>query len=78
MLYALIDGNVKPSKQLKLGLVMKKLTSSRKVVEILNRYGHPAIYHTIEEIENELTLNFTTQMQLTPYGMQLILYWGCI
>ena len=71
MLYALTDGNVKPSKQLKLGLVMKKLTSRRKVVEILNRYGHSASYHTIEEIENELTLNSTTQMQLTPYGMQL-------
>ena len=70
-IYALTDGNVKPSKQLKLGLVMKKLTSSRKVVEILNRYGHSASYHTIEEIENELTLNSTTQMQLTPYGMQL-------
>ena len=44
-IYALTDGNVKPSKQLKLGLVIKKLTSSRNVVEIFNRYGHSASYN---------------------------------
>ena len=59
------------SKHLKLGLAVKKLTSSRKVLEILNTCGHTPSYHTIEEIENELTLNATTSTQLMPFGMKL-------
>ena len=56
---------------MKLGLAIKKLTSSRTVLEILNRCGHTLSYHTIEEIENELTLNATTSTQLTPFSTKL-------
>ena len=38
---------------------------------MLNRCGHVPSYHTIEEIENELTLNATSSTQLTPFGMQM-------
>ena len=34
---------------------MKSLTGSRKVIEILNRFGHCISYHAVEEIETELT-----------------------
>ena len=67
-IYTVTDERYKPSKHLKLRLAVKKLTSSRKVLEILNRSGHTPSYHTIEEIENELTLNATTSTQLTLVG----------
>ena len=37
VVYAVTPGHPKPAKQLKFGLAMKKLTSSRK--EIFNRFG---------------------------------------
>ena len=70
-MYALTSGHSKPAKQLKLGLAMKKLTSSRKVLEILNRFGHTPGYHVIEELETELTFNATKNALMTPHGMTL-------
>ena len=54
IIFAASSGFKLPSKHLKLGVVLKSLTGSRKVVEILNRYGHCANYHGVEEIETEL------------------------
>ena len=36
-----------PSKHLKLRVALKSLTGSRKFVEMLNRYGHCANFHTV-------------------------------
>lgn len=43
LIYIVTKGRVKPSKHLTLGLSMKSMTSSRKVLTILNRYGHTTI-----------------------------------
>ena len=45
------SGRKKPRKHLELGINLKSLTGSRKVLEIMNRLGHCASYHTIEELE---------------------------
>ena len=42
-----------------LGIALKSLTGSQKVVEIMNRLGHCISYHTIEEIETEATFEST-------------------
>lgn len=55
VIYCTTNGRIKPSKQMELGLVMKSLTGSRKVLNILNRLGHTASYSVIEELETELT-----------------------
>ena len=52
----------KTSKQLISGLAMESLTGFRRVIEILNRLGHTASYHTIEELETEL--NFFKQQKV--------------
>ena len=48
---------------------LKSLTSSRKVVEILNRYGYYINYHASEEISTDLTLNATEMPTETPNGI---------
>ena len=58
-----------PSKHLKLGVALKSLTGSRKVIGILNRYGHCANYHAVEQIKKELTFNGTEIQMETPNGM---------
>ena len=39
--------------QVKLGIVLRSLTDSRKLTKILNRYEHCANYHAVEDIETE-------------------------
>ena len=38
-----------------LGMGMKSIAGSRKVIEILNRMGHSISYNTVEELETKLT-----------------------
>ena len=70
-MFAVTCGRKKPAKHLKLGLVMKSMTGSKKVVEMLNRYGHCVSYTTTEEIETELTFSVTTASKISPQDMQL-------
>ena len=71
LVYIVTGGNKKPKEQLMLGLALKKLTSSRKVIEILNRLGHCISYTAIEELETELTMQLNDDDRATPYGMKL-------
>ena len=47
------------------------LTCSRRAIEILKRLGHTASYHTIKELETELTLQATESGNCTSTGMSL-------
>ena len=48
---------------------MKSLTGSRKVIEYLNKLRHCVSYHTVEEIETEMTFEANKEGALTPHGM---------
>ena len=63
-------GIKKPSKHLQLGLAIKSLTGSQKVVEILNRMGHCFSYSTVEELETELNFEANKNSKETPFGMK--------
>ena len=65
-LFCVSKGKIKPSKHLCMGLGMKSLTGSRKVIEILNRLGHSICYHTAETIETELASNVSEKDKLIP------------
>ena len=60
----------KTSKQLISGLAMKSLTGFRRFIEILNRLGHTACYHTIEKLETELNF-FKQQKVVTVLPLEL-------
>ena len=47
VIFATTRGRIKPGKHLCLGLGFKSLTGSRRVLEILNRFGHSVSYHTV-------------------------------
>ena len=57
---------LKPTKHLCLGLGMKSLTGSRKVVEILNRFGHSVSYNVAEGIEIEVASSISDKEQMVP------------
>ena len=63
------SGQTKPKKNLMLGMTMKSLTGSRKVIEILNKLGHCVSYHTVEEIVTEMTFEANKEGAFTLHGM---------
>ena len=70
VVFSTTSGIKKPSKHLQLGLAIKNLTGSRKVVEILNRMGHCVGYSTVAERETELTFEANKGSKETPFGMK--------
>ena len=69
--FAATAGLNKPQKHLMLGIALKSLTRSRKVIEIINRLGHCASYHTIEEVETEATFESTRGNLVAPLRVKL-------
>lgn len=67
-MFSMSNGSVKPSNCLHLGLVMKSITGSRKVIEILNRMGHSISYTVAEEIETELAYG-CSENSFLPSGL---------
>ncbi|CAF4773203.1 unnamed protein product [Pieris macdunnoughi] len=72
LIYIVTKGRVKPSKHLTLGLSMKSMTSSRKVLTILNRYGHTIGYNLAEEIETEMTYSSQKENNVIPAGISRV------
>ena len=54
VIFTTTRGRTKPSKHLCMGLGIKSMTGSRKLLEIINRFGHAISYHTVEALETEL------------------------
>lgn len=66
MIYMTHNGNIKTSKHTCLGIALKSLTSSRKVVDIINHYGHCISYNAIEELETEATFSSVSRAGVCP------------
>ena len=52
-------------------MVIKSLTGSRKVIEILNHLVHYLSYNLVEEIETDLKHAANEKNILTPLGMSM-------
>lgn len=70
LIFTTTNGRVMPASSISLGLVTKSITSSRKMVDILNRMGHCCSYSSVEEIETELAYRFASEKRLLPYGLK--------
>ena len=57
---------MKPSKHVSLGLGLKSITGSRKVIETLNRFGHCISYHTVKSLETYLAMSVSAKNSSTP------------
>lgn len=70
IVYAVHNGKIKTSKHIMLGILLKSLTSSRKVIDIINRYGHCISYQGIEELETESTYTSIAKSSLCPENIK--------
>ena len=69
-IYKSTKGKVKPSKHMLLGMGLKSITGSRKVVELLNHFGHSIGYHTAEEYETQIASTIIERNQVLPDGLE--------
>ena len=67
--FAATSGRKIPKEHIQFGLNLKSMTGSRRVIEMANRLDHCASYHTISEIETEMTFQATKEKSSIPYGM---------
>lgn len=72
VIFASTHGKIKPAKHMCLGLGLKSMTGSRRVIELLNRFGHSISYHTIETFETELATDISDRNNATPDAIQQI------
>lgn len=61
-------GKVKPLKHGALGEAMKSRTGSKKVIQMLNRFGHSLNYNCLEELETETAEQLQGRMLSCPDG----------
>ena len=61
VMFAVSLGRFKPRKHLNMGLGIKSMTGSRKVLGVLNHMGHSISYHTAKEIETVLVNVISTR-----------------
>ena len=71
VIFNITRGHIKPQKHLLLGMGIKSLTGSKKVVNILNRMGHSISYHVAEELETELAMSIEGKDKVAPDGVIL-------
>ena len=64
--FSVTSGRKKPSKHLKLGLAVKSVTGSKKLIRVLNRYAHCVSYTTREKSETELTFAVISVSKISP------------
>ncbi|XP_044730781.1 uncharacterized protein C2orf42 [Chrysoperla carnea] len=66
VVYGVYNGQVKTSKHIVLGMSLKSLTSSRKIIDVIHRYGHCISYPAVEELETEATYTSIQQSSICP------------
>ena len=62
---------LKPMKHIVMGMGVKSMTGSKKLVTALNRFGYCINYTLIQEYENILACNIAERNLSTPDGLQL-------
>ena len=73
VIYCVSHGNMKPSKHLCLALTLKSLTGSRKIIEILNRFGHCVGYYGAEQLETQLATTICDRIPFVTEFTQLLM-----
>ncbi len=69
ILFCVTKGVIKPQKHIVLGMGIKSLTGSKKVVTLLNRFGHSINYSTVEELETTFATSIAERGLATPDGL---------
>ena len=67
-LFLVNGGHIKPEKHISLGIAIKSISGSRKLINILKWFGHCVNYHCIEELETDVASAIERQGEACPDG----------
>lgn len=65
-IYNVTKGCIKPSKHILLGIAMKSMTGSEKIINILSKLGYCVSYSTLVELETSVAYSCTASQNLCP------------
>ncbi|KAL7290743.1 hypothetical protein TKK_0015494 [Trichogramma kaykai] len=65
-IFSITKGNIKPRKQILLGVELKSMTGSKKVINILNRQGYCIGYSNILELETSAAYSCSSSDRVCP------------
>ena len=71
VVYNVSRGNIRPWKNLVLGLGLSAITDSKLVVQILNQQGHCINYSDVKALETEFAYSVVSEDQEAPDGIRL-------
>lgn len=71
IIFNITKGRIKPSKHLILGISIKSGVGGRKLLSVLNRYGHCISYTKAEELETEMAYTAYNNNRLIPPGIKI-------
>lgn len=66
LIYAACSHKIKTSKHITLGLTIKSLCSSKKVINLLAKYGHCCSYTVLEQLETDLAYSTVNSDYVGP------------
>lgn len=67
-LFIVHNGQFLPKKHIVLGSLVHSITGSRKLMTVLNRFGHCISYSKYEELETELATTIQSRQMVSPSG----------
>lgn len=72
MIFSVQKSRVKTSKHIMFGLALKSLTNSKKVINMINKFGHCCSYSVLEGIETEATFTSMNANDLCPENVRRV------
>ena len=66
---------MKTSKHMTLGMTLKSIRSSRKVFDLMKKFGHCCSYNVVEELETEATSSACNAFNVSPEDALLAPYY---
>lgn len=64
--FCVSDGTVEPPKNMTLGMTVKTVTSSGKIIYILNRFGHCCNNTKLKELQTEIMFSSAHLSEVNP------------
>lgn len=68
-IYNVTRGNIKPRKHIMMGIGIKSLTGSEKVINIISKQGHCISYSSVCELETSAAYTIDASRSLCPIGL---------
>jgi len=66
LIFSATNGRIKPSKQIVVGIALKSMTNSKKIINMMHNFAQCCSYTVLKELETETTFTACKSSQICP------------